>query len=265
MTKQVLFYERAVPVSAQRHGDWSLEPRQDYAFAGHSNWVPLTAAEFAPAALEHTIVFLESGDAVQPVVILGLKADENRYLDEEGRWDAKYIPAFVRRYPFVFSKTQDEKKLILCLDEDYSGWNQEGRGQKLFNAEGEATEYLDKIVDFVKGYQRQFELTLAFCRKLKDLDLLEPVAARFQLPSGEKAQLTGFMAVSKDKLKALPGETLEELVKSEGLELIYAHLQSMRNMGAMLGRAMAKLPDQAAADEGVWDEESATDSDSPVH
>jgi hypothetical protein len=259
MTKQLLYYERAVPVSAGRHRDWALEMRSDYEFAGHSNSVPLAVAEFPAAVAEYAIVFTGSEGAVNPAVILGLKPDENRYLDEQGKWNARYIPAFVRRYPFVFSKNEDESKLIFCIDEQYAGWNQDGRGRRLFDVHGERTEYLDKMLDFAQEYQRQSERTQAFCRELKELDLLEPMTARFKLPSGEKAQLTGFMAIDRDKLNALPGEKLAELAKNGVLELSYVHLQSMRNFSAMLARvtgdeAGGEFAKEMAdlAPEGAW-------------
>jgi hypothetical protein len=169
-------------------------------------------------------------------VILGLNPDENLYVDDHHKWNASYIPAFVRRYPFVFSKSEDGGQFTLCIDEHYSGWNQESRGKPLFDAKGEGTDFLDSMFRFVTDYQRQFDATLAFCRKLQELDLLEPMTARFKLPSGEKAQLTGFLAIDRDKLKALPGDKLAELSKTGELELMYVHLQSMRNFSAMLAR-----------------------------
>ena len=239
MTKQLLYYEHAVPVSAGRHRDWALEVRSDYEFAGHSNSVPLAAAEFPTAAVDYAIVFTGSAEAVQPVVILGLKPDENLYLDGQGKWNASYIPAFVRRYPFVFSKSEEGSKFTLCIDEEYAGWNQEGRGKPLFDSNGEGADFLNTMFRFVADYQRQFDATLAFCRKLKELDLLEPMTARFKLPSGDKAALTGFMAIDRDKLKALSGDKLTELSKTGELELLYIHLQSMRNLSAMLARVTA--------------------------
>jgi len=236
MTKQLLYYEHAVPLSAKLHEKWSLAPRADYEFASHSNSVPLAAAEFPAAAGEYAIVFAGQEGAISPVAILGLKPDENLYLDETHQWEARYIPAFVRRYPYVFSKSKEGDKLILCIDEQYGGWNQEGDGQALFDENGEHTEYLGKILNFVEDYQRQSERTQAFCRKLGELELLEPMAARFKLPSGDKAQLTGFMAIDRDKLKALSGDTLAELARTGGLDLMYAHLQSLRNLEKVLVR-----------------------------
>lgn len=236
MTKQLLFYENVVPLSAQRHRDWSLERRTDYEFAGHTNLVPLAAAEFPAAAAEYVIVFTGTGEAVNPSIILGLKPDENLYLGKQGQWNASYIPAFVRRYPFVFSENKAEGKFMLCIDEQYTGWNQAGHGKGLFDSNAERTAYLNNILKFLQDYQVQYSRTQAFCQKLKALDLLEPMRASFKLPSGDKAALTGFMAVDREKLNALPGDTLAELSRVGELELLYVHLQSMRNLGSVLAR-----------------------------
>jgi len=260
MTKQLLFYEKAVPVTAQRHGDWSLEPQTDYGFAAHTNSVPLAAVEFPPAAMDYAIVFAGKDAATQPVAILGLKNDNNLYLDAEGHWGARYIPAFVRRYPFVFSKSPEEDKFILCIDEDYAGWNQSGRGQRIFDEHGKGTDFFDRMFKFVQDYQRQYQRTQALCGKLNELGLLDPMKAQFKLPSGKQAALTGFLAVNRDKLKALPADTLAELAKSDALELIYVHLQSMRNLGVLLTRATG---DKAGAEAAL--EEAGFATDKPLH
>jgi hypothetical protein len=234
MTKQLQFYENAVPVSPQRHRNWCIEKQPDYEYASHSNAVPLTAAEFPVAALEYSIVFLGTEDAPTPVVLLGLSAEENLYLEDGHRWKARYIPAFVRRYPFVFARSADGNTYALCVDESFKGCNQEGRGEPLFDVTGAGTDYLNAMMKFVTSYQQQITQTTAFCEKLKQLDLLEEMTARFQLPSGEQAQVKGFMAVDRAKLSQLPGDTLAELTRTGALELIYAHLLSLRNFAELL-------------------------------
>ena len=83
----------------------------------------------------------------------------------------------------------------------------------------------------------------SICGKLKDLGLLEPMTARFKLPSGKKAQFTGFMAIDRDKLKALAGDKLAELAKTGEFELMYVHLQSMRNFAGMVARVAGDKSD----------------------
>ena len=102
MASQMLIYESAVPVSSARHGRWSVEVGADYTFSKNVNSVPLMAVEFPNAASEYAIVFAPIGEEVFPAVVLGMRTDENLYLGQDAKWNAKYVPAFIRRYPFVF-------------------------------------------------------------------------------------------------------------------------------------------------------------------
>lgn len=233
MTAQLLIYETVIPLSASRHGDAAVESGSSYGFSSKTNSVPLMAIEFPLAASEYPIVFAGTKDSFVPAVILGVRDGENLYLSQDAKWEAKYIPAFVRRYPFVFSENEDKKRLVLCIDESYTGFNREGRGQRLFSEDRKPTEYVENVLKFLQEYQAQFARTQAFCAKVRELDLLEPMQAQVQTRSGEKLSLTGFMAVNRTKLKAVPGDKLAELAATDELELIYLHLQSMRNFLAL--------------------------------
>ena len=236
MSTQLLIYERAVSVNKQKHSDWSVKTGKDYGFAQNINSAPLTAVEFPNAAAEYSIIFAGNEEAVMPAVLLGVRDQENLYLSEEGTWSSKYIPAFIRRYPFVFASSDDGTRFTLCIDEEFSGCNQEGIGERLFDTEGEQTQYLQSVLNFSSEYQGQFNRTQIFCKKLKELDLLEPMQAQITLPSGEKMNLGGFQAVSRERLKKLSDEQIVALAKTDELELIYLHLQSMRNFNAMVGK-----------------------------
>ena len=97
MPKQLLIYERAVPVSPQRHKDLSIKAGNSFAYARSVNSVPLMAAEFPNAAAEHAVVFSGQGDDVVPVVLLGVRDDENLFVGPKGEWLGHYVPAFLRR------------------------------------------------------------------------------------------------------------------------------------------------------------------------
>lgn len=264
MATQLLIYETAVPVSKTRHGDCSVEMAGGYEFTRHVNAVPLMAIEFPAATQEYAIVFAGKDDVIMPSVILGMRGQENAYLDSAGGWRAKYIPAFVRRYPFVFSSSDDGKTFTLCIDEAYAGFNRAGRGQAMFAEDGKPSVYVDGVLKFLQEYQAQFQRTRIFCDKLRKLDLLEPMQATLALETGERISLTGFMAVSRDKVKALSGEALAELAKTDELELLYLHLQSMRNFNVMRDRMMAApaaLPETSAQ----TDEPGTTEDGSAEH
>ena len=128
MTTQLLIYESVVPLTFATHRHSSVEIGRNFAFSGKINSVPLTAIEFRDAQSDYPIVFAGNKEAVLPAVILGLRDGENLYLSGDGKWDARYIPAFVRRYPFVFAKSDDGERFNLCIDEQFSGFNGNGRG-----------------------------------------------------------------------------------------------------------------------------------------
>ncbi|MBW6493253.1 MAG: SapC family protein [Burkholderiaceae bacterium] len=243
----MLIYETAVPVSGGRHGKASIEAGQGFAFARKVNSVPLMALEFPEAAPEYAIVFAQSGDDVVPVAILGARQNENLYLAEDNSWRGRYIPAFIRRYPFVFSTSEDGKTFTLCVDESYKGLNYEGRGAALFNEDGKPSPHVDRVLKFLQEYRAQFLRTQQFGKKLKELDLLEPMQAQFTLPAGDKMALTGFMAVDRKRLKALKGEQLASLASTDELELIYLHLQSMRNFVAVKDRLVGQATKDGAS------------------
>ena len=228
MSTQLLFYDNAVPVSSARHADCSVEVK-DYAFCRNVNSVPLMAVEFPMAAAEYPIVFTVGDDAVAPVVILGVRGKENLYVSPEGTWQAKYVPAFVRRYPFVFSAQDNAKNFVLCVDEAFAGFNREGRGQRLFTDEKKPSPYVDNVLKFLQEYRAQYMRTRTFGKTLKELDLLEPMRANISLAGGSQWSLSGFSVVDRKKLKALPPEKLAELANTDELELLYLHLHSMRN------------------------------------
>ena len=241
MTKQLLIYESAVPVSAGRHGAMCFERVGNFGFTAAINAVPLMAVEFIRAATEYAIVFTAAGDDVLPAAVLGVKPEQNLYLSADAQWQAKYVPAFVRRYPFVFSASSDGKTLTLCIDESHPGLNAAGRGQRLFGDDGKPAPYVQQVLKFLQEYQAHFERTRAFGRRLKEYDLLEPMQAQVTTPKGEKLSLGGFMAVPRAKLRALAPEALAALAKTDELELLYLHLYSMRNFNEVKDRFIGSL------------------------
>jgi hypothetical protein len=250
MATQLLFYERATPVTAKAHRDVSVRSGAGYGFAQKVNSVPLTAIEFAAAAAHYPIVFAGNEDRVMPAVILGAKSNENYFVDE-GKWQAgAYIPAFVRRYPFVFSTDRENKNFILNIDESYEGVNRDGRGERLFDSDGNQTSYLQNILRFLQEYQGQFRRTEAYCKRLKDLGLLQSMQAQFNLADGERRSLSGFLAVNREKLKDLKDEDLKAMFDTDELECTYLHLFSMRHFQTMLSHfTAAAAPEPATEDE----------------
>jgi hypothetical protein len=67
----------------------------------------------------------------------------NSFVGDSGQWRSNtYVPAFIRRYPFVLAQS-DNDEFKVCFDEAYAGWNEE-EGRELFAESGENSPYLTR-------------------------------------------------------------------------------------------------------------------------
>lgn len=232
LSKQLLIYQNVVPLSSEAHRDLSVKMSETFDFARDLNSVPLLAAEFTTAVADHPIVFAGQGEAVFPAVLLGLTDGANLSVDAAGNWTGGYVPAFLRRYPFVFTPTEDgsDGNFTLCLDEASPAVNREGRGERLFNDQGGRTPWLEGKLAFAAEFHGQFHKTREFCRRLDSLGVLEDAQARYRTSDGREASMGGFAVVNRDRLKQVDPAALPALMRTGMLELCYAHLHSLQNI-----------------------------------
>ncbi len=238
MSSQPIFYKKIVPLNKETHGDWSIEAVANYKHTSETNSLYIAAIEFIKAANEYPIVFgIAEDDSVFPVVILGLRKNENLYVNKKGEWLANYIPAYVRRYPFILATGEEgSDQFTGCVDSGCPGFNDKGNGTALFDKDGNESDLLKNSVEFLKEYQNHIQLTALFCKNIKDLGLLEPMKADVKMADGEELSLGGFMGINREKLKALDADALVNLVKTDQMELIYAHLTSLGNIDSLMSR-----------------------------
>lgn len=239
MSTQPLFYKNVVPLNKEKHEKLYLEPIEGYGFASETNSLYIAAVEFGKVSREYPIVFgTEPKGGVYPVVLLGLKNNQNLFVDDKGNWNADYIPAYARRYPFILAgqTNGEDQQFAVCIDEGYAGFNTAKEGQPLFDDKGEQTQVLKQAVDFLTDYQNHVQLTLQFCNNINELGILEPMQANIEMKSGDKMSMGGFLCVNREKLAALKPGQLADLVKTGQMELIYAHLISLANVAVLMNR-----------------------------
>lgn len=232
---QPLFFQKTVPLDKDLHREWRLSRQEHFAFSRKTNAVAISTVEFRQVAQEYPIVFLIEKEAAFPIALLGVQQDGNLFVGDDGKWDATYVPAYVRMYPFILSQGQAGTHTV-CIDEAYAGFNQR-MGEALFNSGGEQSEFLNRAIQFLREYQASREQTLAFGKLLAELDLLEPMTAKGELTGGERFALTGFQVVRREKLQELADADILKLFRNGGLELIYLHLASMGNFAGLVERA----------------------------
>lgn len=231
----LLFYEDVAVLDRSRHRHLKLKPVSNYAFAATTPAIPIVVGEFSHVAREYPIAFVRTRpDKVLPVALTGACADRNLFVDAQRRWIARYVPAFVRRYPFVFVET-DIDRYAVCIDETWPGFGEE-EGDPLFDAAGEPSAMLHEVFRMLVDYQRQIALTEQFTASLAAAGLLTEATARADLADGSNFSMEGFLVVDERKFRALPEATLKEWLASGYLGFVYAHFMALGNLSDLVRR-----------------------------
>lgn len=228
---QVLFYKNPEPLDAEKHARLGLRTTdRPFSFAAKQHFVPLHVPEFGPAALSYPIIF--AGTNYAPLAVMSVTPGENLYISEDGLFrPGAYIPAFIRRYPFVVAKDDALNRLMICIDRGSDLFVESGADLMLFE-NGQPSQYTKNCIDFCGAFDTDRQRTEMFVNELKALDLFESKQTTFtpRLADGSEGPpqlIAEYFAVSEDKLKALPPEKLAALAASGALPQIYAHMISL--------------------------------------
>jgi hypothetical protein len=224
-----ILYRSVVPLNRERHRNLRLKPlARPLSFTAGSHLLPAMVDEFAAAAREIPIVFLPENDAVVPLFLFSVRTGHNSFVTAEGMWTLSYIPAYIRRYPFILADVAGRDP-ILCFDESFEGFNTEA-GEALFEADGGPTKVLQDMMQFAGGIKEATQRTIQFARRLKELGLFRTVSVDVKSKTAGQASINGLLVIDETKLKALPEPVVAELHRLGYLPAIYAHLFSL---GAM--------------------------------
>lgn len=230
-----MFYSRPEALSPERHGDLGLEPSDDAGFAARTQAIPITLPEFPAACRIYPIVFV-GRDVPQPVAIVGLRQQQNLFVDKDGHWKrGAYVPAYVRRYPYILMGERDGENFALCVDRA-SSRIKEGAETPFF-VDGKPSEQTEKALEFCATFQRQAAATEAFVKRLQELDLLIPNQAQFTLKSGEVVRIADYKVIDERKLQDLPDADYLALRKDGLMAGIYSQLLSTQVWGDLVRMA----------------------------
>jgi hypothetical protein len=175
---------------------------------------------------------------------MGLNDGANLFVSPDGEFRPEaYIPAFVRRYPFVFANDDTNERLILCIDRKapFISTNPE---VPFFEA-GQPSAYTQNAMQFCNEFEGERRRTENFVELAKSLDLFEVREALFTPtnPDGSKGvpqKLADYFCISEEKLKALPAEKFIELRDNGALGQMYAHIISLLGWDKLIAIAFER-------------------------
>jgi len=201
--------------------------------------------EFRSVQAHYPILFhRDSRGELYPVALFGFEDGDNLFLDESG-WNARYVPAMVRRQPFLIGFGAEtgqagERSRMLSLDMDSPRVSKD-RGQPLFEPLGGRTQFLEEMGALLETLYRGTEHSKEFVQALQEQGLIESVTFDITLADGSRNQLLGFFAINEEKLQGLSGETLGELSRKGFLMPLFMILASTVNVGTLVELKNARL------------------------
>jgi hypothetical protein len=252
ITGNVLFYQQPEPLSVELHGKMGVKSMDGpFGFARPGHAIPLTVGEFPPAAMTGPIIFV--GDEKLPISVMGLNAGENMFLRPDGLFEpGAYVPAYIRRYPFVFANDDNAKQMVLCIDRAAEFVVDKDPDLPFFDPDGQPSQNTKNCIEFCNNFEIERQRTQSFVQILKDLDLFETKTATFtpQNPDGtpgETQKIAEYFGVSEEKLNKLPAEKYIELRDNGALSQIHAHLLSLLCWDRLIAIALARQAQQPVA------------------
>ncbi|ESQ73755.1 SapC family protein [Asticcacaulis sp. AC402] len=231
LTGNVLFYKSPEPLNPDVHGSMGISAiPSPHSFVAETNVVPLTVSEFPAASLSYPIVFI--GENFMPVAAMGLSAGQNVFVSADGIFKSdSYLPAFARRYPFVFANDESQERMILCVDTGAPMVKTSNPDVPFFE-NGKATPYVENAMQFCSDFETERRRTESFVSLLRELNLLAPRETLYRPQNadgtpGEPQKIAEYFAVDDKVLNELSPEKLAELRDNGALTHVYAHLNSL--------------------------------------
>jgi len=241
-----LFYNALEPLSSVEHANFKTKALDAAPFLATQHAVPVTVDEFPLAQRHFPIVFADGDDGV-PLALMGLNEGVNVFIGDDGRVldESLYIPAYIRRYPYMLARlSPDAQELSLCFDPSSGAVGPFEEGDALFE-NGKPTQLVQDILKFNESFEEAGARTANFMRELREMDLLMDGEVTIQ-PDGAEQPFVyrGFKIVNEEKLANLRGDQLRKAHKSGLLPIVYAHLFSLSLMRDVFGRQVrqGKMP-----------------------
>ncbi|ARU49196.1 SapC family protein [Sulfurospirillum diekertiae] len=194
--------------------------------------VPLGIGEFYEACKDYPILFTKNqeGDWLA-IALLGFN-DKNVYLDENRRFKkGKYLPAFLRRYPFILVQNEGKESFSLGIEEEaLEALNESNQQRALFKEDKTPTDLTKNTLDFLVRFQGELQACSAFIKELESWGLLVEQSANLLDEEGKTHTINGFFTINEEKLSHLSEKKQLDICKKGATPFMTAHLISLSNI-----------------------------------
>ncbi len=221
-------FETSTNLDVDLHKDLRFEPSINLKFAATTSSAPIVASEITQVIRQFPVVFSKDDEMV-PIAFMSLTEGKNAFISETGTWEGDYLPAHIRRFPFILGKTDDPEKYTIMFDSEAPEINTTS-GERLYKDDGDMAPALQQAVDLLQAFQSELVATQKLIEPLVEKDVLTDQVISVNRPDGRNWTLNGVRAVDGERLKALDDATLAAWTRSGLMAIVYAHLHSLENV-----------------------------------
>jgi len=237
-----------------QHQNLKINTRKSTEFGDNIAGALVFPGEFRDICKEYPIYFQKNEDEkgregageFQAIALFGFEQGENLFLTEND-WQARYLPAIVRREPFLIgakdpsSGIGDQKEFLISVDMESPRVSKNEEGQSVFLESGGNSPYLQEINDALLLIHNGIQTQKMMFQVFNSLELLEPFTLDVQFNDGSAYQTSMYYTLNQEKFDALPAEVLQKLHANGYLQLAYLVLSSLSNIKYLIDKKNAKI------------------------
>lgn len=231
-----------VALSSETHRTTRVVTDRGARYGEDIHFLPVIADELRHLVLDYPVFLMKDPQTGQfgLFALLGFEPGENLFLEGD-RWDAAYLPAHVRRQPFMvaFRGKPDEVpkpgETVVTIDMD-SERVRASEGERLFDDEGKATPYLERISQILSGLVSGMESSRGLIDQLAEHDLIESAQLNITFADGEQKRFEGLYTINEEKYRDLGPQSLDALHRSGALEAATLMTASVGHVQKLIDR-----------------------------
>ena len=184
---------------------------------------------------------VDANDQYYPVALLGFEEGENLFQGESD-WEASYVPAMVRREPFLVGvqDVEEQQARVLSIDMNHPRVSNSA-GELLFKPLGGRTDFLEEQANLLEALHDGLGHCQGFTQALVEHELIEDVALEIKMGDGSSSQLIGLKGVNEERVQALSGDVLEMFNREGYLMPLFMTIASMSNMQTLIDLKNSKV------------------------
>ena len=246
---------KLVALNKNAHQSVQIDTQKVEAEGADIHMIPVVLSEFRKLIVQYPIVFSKNAQTGQFMcsALTGFEQGENLFW-QQGSWQGVYVPLQIARQPFFLGQNETQAQnhsaseganLIMCINEQSptiaNETSQNEKVELLFDANGNATPYLQKQQGILSQLLEGEKQTASFIQKMLSLDLLTAMTLDITFADKSTTKVNGLYTIDEDKLSKLSGEQLGEIQQQDFLSAVYAMVHSTGQIYSLINMKNQRL------------------------